>query len=233
MGFTSMFGGPGLPVTWHNFLRTYYVHSSSAGDNPGKRTSSADLTYRIPGLRPWLTFYLDSMVVDEISPIGSTRANINLGLHMPQVPRIPKLELRAEGMNESTTKEFTPGFVYTDVRRFRDGYTNDGLLLGSWIGRAGHGGQGWATYHFAPRTSIDLSYRRAIVDPKFLQGGNMTDVSLESHALLRHSIELSLFIQYEHRAFPILASAPTSDVTGWCQLTFWPDWGHRLGRAQP
>ena len=56
----------------------------------------------VPGLRNWLTFYMDSLVVDEISPIGSTRANVNPGIYMPHIPKIPKLELRAEGINEST-----------------------------------------------------------------------------------------------------------------------------------
>src|SRR4029077_4278171 len=67
LGLTAMFGGPGLPFTWHNFLRTFYSHKSNLADNPGKRFSSFDFNYRIPGLRNWLTFYLDSLVVDEYS----------------------------------------------------------------------------------------------------------------------------------------------------------------------
>ena len=110
MGITAMFGGPGLPVTFGNFFRTYYVHSPNAANNPGKRISAADFTYRVPGVRNWLTFYLDSLVVDEISPIGSTRANVNPGIYMPQFPKIPKLEFRAEGINESTHYRVFAGF---------------------------------------------------------------------------------------------------------------------------
>ena len=106
MGVTAMFGGPGLPVTFGNFFRTYYVHSNTAANNPGKRISEADFSYRIPKLRNWLTFYFDSLVTDEVSPIGSTRADVNPGIYMPHLPKIPKLELRAEGFNESRTKEF-------------------------------------------------------------------------------------------------------------------------------
>ena len=65
MGITAMFGGPGLPVTFGNFFDTYYVHTSNLTNNPGKRVSAADFTYRVPGLRNWLTFYMDSMVWDE------------------------------------------------------------------------------------------------------------------------------------------------------------------------
>ncbi len=110
MGYTAMFGGPGLPVTFGNFFRTFYVHSNTAANNPGKRISEADFSYRIPGLRNWLTFYFDSLVVDEISPIGSTRANVNPGIYMAHIPKVPKLEFRAEGFNVSRTKEFSPGF---------------------------------------------------------------------------------------------------------------------------
>jgi hypothetical protein len=148
MGITAMFGGPGLPVTFGNFFRTYYVHSNTAANNPGKRISEADFSYRIPGLRNWLTFYFDSLVTDEFSPIGSTRANVNPGIYMPHIPKIPKLEFRAEGFNESRTKEFGAGFVYSDDRRFLDAYTNDGYLMGRWIGmgvgRGGGGGPGMA-----------------------------------------------------------------------------------------
>ena len=62
---------------------------------------------------------------------------MNPGIYMPHIPKIPKLEFRAEGFNESRTKEFGAGFVYSDDRRFLDAYTNDGYLMGSWIGRAG------------------------------------------------------------------------------------------------
>lgn len=224
MGFTAMFGGPGLPVTFKNFSRTYYIHSTTAADNPGKRTSAADFTYRIPYLRDWLTFYLDAMVVDEISPIGSARANVNPGIYMPQVPWIPKLELRAEGINESVTSEFTPGFVYTDVRRFRDGYTNDGFLLGNWIGRAGRGGQGWLTYNFSAQDTLQLGYRLQEVSPNFLEGGRLVDYSARTAFNLSPKIDVSGIFQYEQWQFPVLAPGRQSDVTTSVQVTFHKPW---------
>ena len=145
MGFTAQFAGPGLPFTWSNFIRTFYVHSQSgpttSGNNPGKRLSALDFSYRVPGLRKWLTVYNDSLVVDEISPIGSSRPTVNPGIYMPQIPKLPKLELRAEGVKEPLTSEFEPGFVYYRLRRYRSGYTNNGLLLGKldrarWTRRA-------------------------------------------------------------------------------------------------
>lgn len=227
MGYTAMFGGPGLPVTFGNFFRTFYVHSNTAANNPGKRISEADFSYKIPGLRNWLTFYFDSLVVDEISPIGSTRANVNPGIYMAHVPKIPKLDFRAEGFNVSRTKEFSPGFVYSDNRRFLDGYTNDGYLMGSWIGRAGRGGQGWLTYWLSPRNKVQLGYRLQGVSPDFIQGGRLADYSAQSEFMIGPSVSVSGLFQYEQWKFPILSTTGQSDVTASLQVTFYP---HRRTR---
>jgi hypothetical protein len=224
MGFTAMFGGPGLPVTFGNFFRTFYVHSTTAANNPGKRISEADFSYRIPGLRNWFTFYLDSLVTDELSPIGSTRANVNPGIYMPRIPKIPKLELRAEGFNVSRTKEFGPGFVYSDNRRFLGGYTDDSSLMGSWIGRAGRGGQGWLTYWLSPRNKIQLGYRLQGVSPHFIQGGRLVDYSAQGEFMIGPNVAISGFFQYEQWKFPVLSPTGQSDVTASLQLTFYPHW---------
>jgi membrane-associated phospholipid phosphatase len=228
MGITAMFGGPGLPVTFGNFFRTYYVHSPNPASNPGKRISAADFTYRVPGLRDWLTFYMDALVVDEVSPIGSTRANVNPGIYMPKFPKIPKLELRAEGINESTTAEFVPGFVYFDQRRYLGGYTNDGNLLASWIGRAGRGGQGWLTYSFSPRNQFQLGYRLQEVSPRFIEGGRLVDYSASGNFMLSQVMALSGLLQYEQWRFPVISASQQSDVTASIQLTYYPKW--RIGK---
>jgi len=126
-GVTAVFAGAGVPFTFGEFLRTYYAHTQLA-KNPGKRFSAFDFTYRVPGLRKWLTFYMDSLVVDEYSPITSSRASVSPGFYMPQVPRLHKLQLRAEGIREPLTSEFAPGFVYIDAR-YLSGYTNQQLLM--------------------------------------------------------------------------------------------------------
>jgi hypothetical protein len=228
MGITAMFGGPGLPVTFGNFFRTYYIHSPNAANNPGKRISAADFTYRVPGLRNWLTFYLDSLVVDEVSPIGSTRASVNPGFYMPQFPKIPKLVLRAEGINESTTAEFLPGFVYFDQRRYLSGYTNDATLLATWIGRAGRGGQGWLTYSFSPRNQVQVGYRLQEVSPRFMEGGRLVDYSASGNFMLSHEVMFSGLFQYEQWRFPLLDASRQSDVTASLTLTFYPHW--RIGK---
>jgi membrane-associated phospholipid phosphatase len=221
MGVTAIFGGPGLPFTWSEFFRSYYSHKLSISQNPAKRFSGFDFSYRVPGLRKWLTVYNDSLVGDEISPIGSDRPMLSPGLYLPQVPRIPKLELRFEGVKDPFTSEFLPGFVYYD-RRYRSGYTNGGNLIGSWVGRDGFGAQAQASYWFSPRTKLQLGYRYQEADRSFLQGGRLADYSLRAETRLKSGIAFSGFVQYEQWMFPLLSASRQANVTSSLQVSFFP-----------
>ena len=224
MGFTAQFGGTGNPFTWHNFFRTFYSHTSGP-NNPGKRLSEFDFSYRIPGLRKWLTLYTDSMVIDEYSPIGSTRPQINPGIFMPQLPKLHKMQLRFEGATTDLNipSRFGPGGVYWD-ERYRSGYTNNGNLIGNWVGRRGRGEQAWATYSLSPRNQIQFIYRHNDVDKALLNGGRLQDLSLGADLMARHSIELSGYVQYETWNFPVLSATAHTDIATSLQLTFWPHW---------
>ncbi|HEX7895441.1 MAG TPA: capsule assembly Wzi family protein, partial [Terriglobales bacterium] len=221
-GFTAMFGGPGSPVTLKNFLRTFYSHTSNPATNPGKRIASFDFSYRIPGLRNWLTIYRDSLAVDEYTPLTSTRPSLNMGLYMPKLPKLHKLDFRAEVIGTPHTHEFPPGFVYWDFRRYRQGYTNDGNLLASWMGRAGRGGQGWMTYWLSPRSTLQFSYRYEKVDRDFLEGGHLDDFTVKPTFFLTHDLGLTGVLQFEHWYFPLLAATGQSNMTAQVQLTFIP-----------
>lgn len=224
IGFTAQFGGPGNPVTWGNFLRTFYSHKNATGANPGKRLSEFDFNYRVPGLRNWLQVHADSMVIDEYSPLVSNRPAINPGIYLPQLPKVHAMEIRLEGITSdlNVPSHFGPGAFYWDSR-YLSGYTNNGNLIGSWIGRRGRGEQGWLTYHFSPRNSIQLGYRHNSVDKAFLQGGTLQDFSLRTELMLGTNVGLSGFVQRETWHFPVLALTSQSDVTACLQLVFWPN----------
>jgi membrane-associated phospholipid phosphatase len=226
MGVSAIFGGPGLPFTLGEFFRSYYSHKSSVAANPAKRFSEFDVSYRVPGLRNWLTVYNDSLVGDEISPLGSDRPLLSPGLYLPQVPKIPKLELRFEGVKDPFTREFAPGFVYFD-RRYRSGYTNGGNLIGSWVGRDGFAAQARATYWFSPQTRLQWGYRYQEADRSFLQGGRLADYSLRAEARLKSTLAVSAFVQYEQWMFPLLSAARQTNVTSSVQFTFYPQGGTR------
>jgi len=222
-GFTAQFGGPGNPVTWRNFARTFYSHRASTADSPAKRLSELSISYRVPGVRDWLALYTDSMVIDEYSPIVSNRPAINPGVYLPQLPKMRRLELRLEGVTTdlNVPLHYGPGAFYWDAR-YRSGYTNDGNLLGNWVGRRGRGEQAWATFSFSPRNTIQLGYRHNNVDKGFVGGGSLRDISVRTDLRLRHDFGASALVQFEDWSFPVLASAPKANITGSLQLTWWP-----------
>ena len=217
MGVTAVFGGPGLPFTWHEFLRSYFGHNANLAENPAKRFSSFDFTYRIPGVRKWLSFYTDSMVGDEISPLGSTRPMLNPGIYLPQLPKLHRFELRAEGFKA----EPRLGTIYID-RRYRSGYTNDGILMGSWIGRQALGGQAWAKYSFTPKSNFQLGYRHQEVDRYLAGGGRLTDFSAAAACNLGQRVAFSSRAQYEIWNFPAVESGSVSNFTASLQLSVQP-----------
>lgn len=223
-GFTVLFGGPDLPFTWRNFLRSFYGNAvPGTASDAGDRRSTFDFSYRVPYLRDWLTFYVDSLVEDEVSPLGSNRPSLRSGLYFPRLPKIPKLDLRVEGVYTDVPGQQNTGFIYANGR-YRSGYTNDGRLLASWIGRQGRGGQAWATYWLSPRSKLQLAYRHAEVDRAFLQGGRLNDFGGTADFMLRRDLAISAVFQYEQWKFPVLSPAGQSNVTASVQLTLYPNW---------
>jgi membrane-associated phospholipid phosphatase len=222
MGVTAIFGGPGLPFTWHEFFRSYYSHNANIATNPAKRFSSFDFSYRVPGLRNWLTLYTDSLVGDEVSPLGSTRPMLNPGLYFPQLPKLPKLELRLEGFKA----EPRLGTIYFD-RRYRSGYTNDENLMGSWIGRQALGGQAWVKYSFTARSSLQFAYRHQEVDRYLAGGGHLNDFSAAANCKLGAGVAVSGKAQYELWNFPVLAASKQSNLSATVRLSFSPGWRFR------
>ena len=139
-------------------------------------------------------------------------------------PRSHRLSLRAEGIYTDppgTNPTTTHGFFYINSR-FKSGYTNDGDLIGSWIGREGQGAQAWATYSFTPRSSLQFNFRHQKVSQQFIpDGGTLTDFSTSANYWLHSNLELSGWIQHERWLFPIIQPA-TSNVTAALQVTFEP-----------
>jgi hypothetical protein len=72
MSKTTVYGGPGNPLNITTFLdSTFGKHYH--GDVLGGGRTTADFSYRLPGLRNWLTLYCESFSEDEISPIPYLR----------------------------------------------------------------------------------------------------------------------------------------------------------------
>src|SRR6266571_750538 len=227
---TTVFaGGPGA-LTWHTLSRSYSLSNGPTtqqggpGD-PGDRRSGVDFSYRIPGLRNWLTFYGDAFAEDEFSPLGYPRKSaIRGGIYLPRIPGVPKLDLRVEG--GSTVPPDFPGCFgcFYVNNRYPDGsYTNIGNLVGSWLGRAGQGEQAWSTYWFTSRNKIQFNYRHQKVSGQYLpQGGTLNDGGLRADFWLNSTLRFSGSVQYEKWNYLVLDPRPKSNVTTSVELSFWP-----------
>ena len=220
MGFTAQFGGPGNPFTWGNFARTFYSHKVNFPADPAKRLSEFDFLYRLPGR---VEVYTDSMVIDEYSPLGSTRPAINPGVYFPRLPKAPRIDLRLEGATTdlNVPGHFGPGAFYWDGR-YRSGYTNDGNLMGSWVGRRGRAEQGWLSYHFSPRSDLTLGYRHNGVDRAFLDGGTQADWTLRSTVDVTRHMGAAAVVGRERWHFPVLMAGAQSNLSASVEITLRP-----------
>lgn len=227
---TTIFSGGPTPLTWYYFLKSYSINNGSntqqgSLSDPGDRRSGVDFSYRIPGLRNWLTFYGDAFTEDEFSPLGYPRKSaFQGGIYLPRIPGIPKLDLRVEG--GSTVPPDFPGCAgcFYVNNRYPDGaYTNRGNLMGSWLGRAGQGQQAWSTYWLSPRNKIQFNFRHLKVSGRYLpSGGTLNDGGVRADFWLNNTLSVSGAVQYEKWNFPLLDPAPRSNVTTSIELSFWP-----------
>ena len=197
---TTIYGGPGYPLTFHHLISSLFTTGNEyAGgvSKPGDRRSGLSFSYRLPCLRNWMTLYGDGFTDDEFSPIAYVNVSSwHAGLYLSHFPRISQLDLRVEGVytdvpgGTDINSKF-PGSFYGNAT-WRDGYTNKGDLIGSWIGRGGQGGQAWSNYWFSHATVCSsFSATRKLARSSFLEGvRSQTQVS----GPIIHCVRTSVFL---------------------------------------
>jgi membrane-associated phospholipid phosphatase len=230
LGFssTALFAGPGVPATAHKLVQAMFSTGNglpgSSGD-AGDRRGGFDVTYTFPRLNG-LTLYADAFTDDEPNPwLAWNKSALTSGLYLSRVPGIPNLDLRVEGIytdppGGSATVQH--GFFYSNSR-FKSGYTNDGYLIGSWIGRQGQGVQAWTTYWLNPRSNVQLSFRHQKVSQQFIpDGGTLTDVGVSGEYWFRHNLGVSAWVQHERWLFPVIQPNASQNVTAAVEFLFQP-----------
>jgi hypothetical protein len=219
LGFsrTVIWGGQGHePVNLHTFIRSFIstVNVSYAVKNsdqdPGARYSSFDATYRVPGLRNSVLFYVDTEVHDSVSPPSNPAIMAyRSGLYLSHLPHTPRLDFRIEAANTdpSTSRSVAGSYMYWEYLQ-KQGYTNKGVLFGDWIGREGKGGQAWMTYNLSPDQWVQMTYRRKKNATDFIAGGTTLD-EIGAHVLkrLRRVWELNADLTYQKYQAPIFKSS--------------------------
>ena len=227
---TGVFAGQGEAFTLNSLNKSLFSISRSNApgggqSDPGDRRSGMDWSYRVPGLRDWVTFYGDAFADDQISPIAYwDRSAIRGGLFFSHIPGIPKLDFRAEGVYTDVPAggALSHGFFYFNDH-YLSGYTNQQQLIGSWIGRQGQGAQGWANYWFSARNRLQFSYRHQKVSQQFIpQGGTLADFTVRGDYWLRPNLGLSTSVQYERWLFPVIQPNAARNVTAAFEVQFQP-----------
>src|SRR6266480_1773719 len=228
---TTIYGGPGYPLTFHTLVRSLFTTGNEfAGgpSKPGDRRSGLSFSYRLPALRKWLTLYGDGFTDDEFSPIAYMDVSAwRAGLYLSHFPRISRLDLRAEGVytdipggTGANTKY--PGSFYQNAT-WRSGYTNNGDLIGSWVGRGGQGAQAWTNYWFSPRNRLQFYFRHQKVSQEFIPGGgSLTDAGVRTDYSLRSNLSISFSAQYERWLFPVIQPNAARNVTASVGISFEP-----------
>jgi hypothetical protein len=180
-----------------------------------------------------VTFYGDGFTDDQFSPIAYfDRSAWHAGLYFPHVPKLPKLDLRVEGVytDNPLGGNLGNGFYYFNFT-WRSGYTNNGDLIGSWIGRQGQGAQAWTNYWFSARNRLQFNYRHQKVSQGFVPGGGtVTDVGVRGDYWFRPSVGVSASVQYEHWLFPVIQAAGQTNVSASVEILFQPE---KLYRRAP
>jgi hypothetical protein len=242
LGFerTVIWGGEGhAPITVANFLRSFFSAASPSAaqkngrTDPGARFGAFDFSYRLPHLRNWLTLYSDAEAHDDVSPIDAPQhASLAPGLYLSHFPGVPKLDMRAEATytdppvrpSISSSQPDPPGkFEYWETIT-RQGYTNQGQIFGSWIGRQAKGGQAWLTYHLSGNEWVQVGYRRQKNASDFIPGGTtLNDVNFQLVKRLGPDFELNATFSDEHYKAPNLPGQQNVTNTT-IQFTWYPSW---------
>jgi membrane-associated phospholipid phosphatase len=243
LSYTTIFGGTGVPATLSTFVNSLFDTGRGLPDGSSKssRFTGLDFSYRIPKLRNWLTLYGDGFTHDQIIffidpkarplPLGyPERAVWRAGIYVPHFPKLSKLDFRAEGgytdnpiRGGTIETGLNPTGFYYAANRYLNGYTNNGNVLGSWMGRAGQGAQAWTNYWFSPRNRLQFYFRHQKVSQEFVPGGgSLTDAGVRTDYSLRSDLSLSLSVKHERWLFPVIQPSVSRNVTATVQILFEP-----------
>jgi hypothetical protein len=219
---TVIFAGYGRPLTFGTFFHTFSVDGNGQQVDPGKRVTEFNFAYHPPFLRKSLVLYTEAMAWDN--PIQGkfvARYAFSPGIYVPQIPKLPNLDLRLEGVYTDLPKSPYQGYFYNNAR-YAQGYTNYGQIIGSWVGPEGIGGVASSTYWFSPRTKASVNYRKMVTDSGYFQGGDRSDLSGQFTLTPSVSMEITGKVQYGRWNFAAISPDSKSDVTTTFQVRFFP-----------
>lgn len=230
LGFTrwSLFDGAGA----HGFnirsvLRNFLANGATYGSasDPGDRKSGFDFRWRLPGVARWITLYSDFYADDEPSPLASFgRSAFSPGVYFARLPGLPRWDLRVEAPSTRVGKDDQGGHFFYWNSVYRDANTNQGNLIGNWVGRDGRGLWIQSTCRLAERSRLEFGYRQNRIGASFLASGGTQDDGSVSYAFsVKSDVLIKVSAQFERYLLPVLGGRG-NDVAISIQTTYSPKW---------
>jgi len=227
-GRTVTIGGRGgTPLTSRNFLLSFLGRTSQQLNSvPGDSHSSFDWTFYVPKARNYLVFYGDLYADDDPVPfVKPARNPYRPGIYLTRFPGLPKLDLHVEAANtESPGQPHNVGDLNYWNYQYRDGYTNDGHLIGDAVGRMGRSIESWLTWWISPQSTLQFTYKHNSVSHDFVPGGGFwQDYGVRQEMYFGSGLYLKSQMQFEHIArYPLLFAGPENNLTAIVELGFHP-----------
>ncbi|MBZ5612871.1 MAG: phosphatase PAP2 family protein [Acidobacteriia bacterium] len=237
-GRTIEIGGQGGdPLTFRNFFDAFFGRTLPAGPGrsvPGNTQTSMDWVFYVPKVRNYLVLYGELYADDDPLPILNLPKNpFRPGIYLTRVPGIPKLDFHAEAADTTS-----PGFFNFDGtnhgnlnywnQTYRDGYTNEGNLIGNTVGRMGRAIQCWSTYWFSDASTLQFGYKHNTVSGDFIPGGGAWhDYRLRYDKYFKSGLYLRNELQYERIShYPLLFDSPRRNVSAIVEFGYSPHRQH-------
>jgi hypothetical protein len=220
-GRTVTIGGRGGdPLNFKNFIDSFFGRTVGRSV-PGDTHTSMDWVFHLPKVRDYLIFYGDLYADDDPLPIQNPPKNpYRPGIYLTRFPGISKLDLHVEAVSTESPGFFNFGSTnhgnlnYWN-QTYRDGYTNDGNLIGNAVGRMGRSVQAWFTYWASPTSTLQFGYKHSTVSADFIPGGGAwQDYQLRYDKYWKSGLYVKDQVQFEHISrYPILFDSSRRNLT--------------------
>jgi hypothetical protein len=189
---------------------------------PGDSRFAFDFNFDPPWLKHAISIYGDLFTDDlPIYMYNPTRGAYRFGIFIPRLPHLSRADFRSEATSsESPDFEYPTGGLlnyYNSI--YRDGYTNDGQLMGNTVGRQGRMFQQWITFHLSALHEIQFSFTDHQVPHMVPGGGLWQDYTTSYEIHFRSGLYVKSRVQFEHiQHYPILFNGQVNNVSASIEL---------------
>jgi hypothetical protein len=235
-GRTTVVGGSGHPLISKAFFYSLVGRVDPARNSvPGDSRTAVEWTWRIPKASNWATFYGELENDDDRIPFQDpSKCVVRPGMYFARLPLLSKWDLHFE-YTSSTTPGRNPQQSHGQLNYwnldYTSGYTNDGSLIGSTVGREGITLQAWTRLWISPRRTFDFSWKQSRVLSDYIPGGGKWQDFQAGYSFTSSTgwYAKGLFQFEQISSFPLLFSGARNNVVASLEIGFHPDWARRGG----